>query len=205
MSATLTLGGTIGGISFGGTVTRTSSGTVTEEFTLAVGKAGTLSTRTDADTGIVTVESGHGITDAMTVGLYWSGGCRRGMDVTATDATTISINIGAGDDLPIATTAVVICFETTVNVDFVGNEALAAAVQGSRRCQVSWQLADGTEVVGVELGAAGEQNEWWAWALLETGGTANPFAAVTIGKVLASCGDSVNSCDVKLGVAKDSI
>jgi hypothetical protein len=78
--------------------------------------AGALSTRTDADTGIVTVASGHGITDADTVDIYDATGqlLRKDMDVTATDATTISINAGTGTDLPVATTALKVAKQKTI-------------------------------------------------------------------------------------------
>lgn len=67
---------------------------------------GTLSTRTDADTGIATVSSGHGVTTNDTVDVFWNAGQVYGMTVTASDSTTISIDGGSGDDLPIADTEI---------------------------------------------------------------------------------------------------
>lgn len=86
---------------------------------LPAGKAGSLTTRTDDDTGVVTVASGHGITASDFVDLYWSGGNRFGVDVTAVTDTTISINIGSGDNLPAQDTAVVITKQVTkvCNID----------------------------------------------------------------------------------------
>ena len=68
--------------------------------------AATLSTRTDADTGIATLASGHGITTNDTVDVFWNAGQVYAMTVTASAATTIGIDGGDGDDLPIATTVI---------------------------------------------------------------------------------------------------
>jgi hypothetical protein len=78
------------------------------EVTIPAAKAGTLSTRTDNDTGIVTVASGHGITTSDKIDLYDATGViiRKDMDVTAVGGTTVSIDAGTGSNLPIATTAV---------------------------------------------------------------------------------------------------
>ena len=89
-----------GGISVQESVTRSGDSTVAAQIALPAGKSGTLTTRTDDNTGVVTVASGHGITDSDTVDVYWSTGRRYGVDVTATDSTTISIDLGAGDNLP---------------------------------------------------------------------------------------------------------
>lgn len=83
--------------------TVTADGKVTKDPTLAAAKSGTLSTRTDNDTGVATMTSGHGITNGL-VDVYWSGGSRAGM--TATVATDdITIDGGVGDNLPAQGTA----------------------------------------------------------------------------------------------------
>jgi len=69
--------------------------------------SGTLSTRTDNDTGIITVEAGHGITTSFTIDLYWASGKRYGMTVTGTASTTVSLDGGTGDNLPVAATNIV--------------------------------------------------------------------------------------------------
>jgi hypothetical protein len=78
------------------------------EVTVPAAKAGTLTTRTDNDTGIVTVASGHGITTSNKIDLYDADGViiRKDMDVTATGSTTISIDAGSGSNLPVLNTAV---------------------------------------------------------------------------------------------------
>lgn len=68
--------------------------------TLPVGIAGTLTTRTDGDTGVIT-SSSHGYTDAGTISVFWSGGCRYGMTVSNYDADTVTLDGGSGNDFPV--------------------------------------------------------------------------------------------------------
>ncbi len=202
---TLGLGATIGGVQIGGSYTPTGTARVSDQPTLAAGVAGTLTTRTDANTGIVTVVS-HGITTDDSVGLYWSGGSRRGVDVTAITGTTVSIDLGAGTDLPSTSTAVVICKETVLDFDFNGDLALAVAVGATTRAQVEFQQANGTSVLVVELNGSqtSQVSDYWDWHPHAAGGTTNPFAGVVVGKVAVSNGDSAQTCVVSLGVAKSS-
>lgn len=89
---------------------------------------GALGTRTDNDTGIVQLATGHGITTAMVVDVYWVGGVRYGMDATVS-SNDITIDGGAGDNLPAQ--------------DF----AIAAVVE-----QVDWEVnfdGDDAQIVGV--------------------------------------------------------
>ena len=128
MTTTYSLSVQGGGISVQQSVTRNGDLTVAAQVTLPAGKSGTLTTRTDDNTGIVTVASGHGITGSDTVDVYWAAGRRYGVDVTATDATTISIDLGAGDNLPTASTAVVICKQVVANVMLDGDNAKLVVV-----------------------------------------------------------------------------
>lgn len=65
---------------------------------------GQLTTRTDADTGVITVESdsdgGHSITTSSKLDVYFQGGQRIGMDVTGVTNKAITVDAGTGDDLP---------------------------------------------------------------------------------------------------------
>lgn len=68
-------------------------------------KAGTLTTRTDANTGTFTMSSGHGFSTSDLIDVYWSGGKRHGMTATVTGDSVV-LDGGTGDDLPVATTAI---------------------------------------------------------------------------------------------------
>jgi len=87
--------------------------------------SGTLSRRIDDDTGGVVLPNvaaidgqsiGHGITVAHTVSVWWSGGERHSMTVSAVSGTAVSIDGGAGDNLPTLGTAVDIGIDPTATV-----------------------------------------------------------------------------------------
>lgn len=63
-----------------------------------------LTTRTDNDTGILTLATGHGITAADFIGFAWLVGStwtyRYNVDITAAGGTTLGIDIGNGTNLP---------------------------------------------------------------------------------------------------------
>lgn len=72
-----------------------------------VAKTGSLTTRTDDDTGVVAAATGHGITTGQKVDLYWSGGSRLSMDATVSgDDITLDGGDANSDVLPAAATAV---------------------------------------------------------------------------------------------------
>lgn len=85
--------------------TVTADGKVTKSPTLAAAKTGTLTTRTDDNTGVVTGLTGHGVATSDLVDVYWTGGCRYGMAATVS-GNAITLDGGAGDNLPVVNTAV---------------------------------------------------------------------------------------------------
>lgn len=89
---------------------------------LAAVQTGTLTTRTDDDTGVATLSTGHGIETADVVDVYWAAGVRYGMDATvATNAVTV--DGGAGDALPDQDTAVTVVEQIDWEIDFDGDDA----------------------------------------------------------------------------------
>ena len=62
----------IGALDMSVVTSREEDGLHQHDPTLPAGKAGTLTDRTDADTGIITVAEGHGITDSDTVDVQRS-------------------------------------------------------------------------------------------------------------------------------------
>lgn len=106
------------GVSINQMVSRTADHPNPYSATLPLAKAGNLTTRTSDTVGVLTLLAGHGITDAMLVDLYWTGGKRYGCTVTAYDATTVTLGAGAktgGDVLPADESAIVVCKRTTIN------------------------------------------------------------------------------------------
>lgn len=84
-------------------------------------KAGTLTTRTDANTGTFTMSSGHGFSTSDLIDPYWDGGKRHGMTATVTGDSVV-LDGGTGDDLPTAGTAITASKPTEVAFTVDGDE-----------------------------------------------------------------------------------
>jgi hypothetical protein len=198
-SGTINIQASIGGGLINATITRTAESVLRAEVELPAGSAGTLSTRTDDDTGIVTVEAGHGILDTDYVDLYWSGGVRYGLDVTAQDATTISIDIGEGDNLPTETSAIVITKRVEIDEQFDGDVLNMLAVNCNQRGHVEFEESGGTTVKAQELKA----NEPWTWVTNQS--FTNPLTGNAIGKIQASNGSGTTAATLKILGLKDTV
>jgi hypothetical protein len=73
----------------------------------AVSAPGTLTTRSDDDTGTLTMDDGgHGIATGAVVTLLWDGGSRGGVAVGTVAGVSVPIDGGSGDVLPATSTAV---------------------------------------------------------------------------------------------------
>lgn len=101
--------------------TRTENFTTDSEQTtskaLAVAVAGSLTTRTDNDTGVITVAA-HSfiVSDKVAVGWTDASGnlvCRFYMNVSAQTPTTVTVDVGVGTILPAALTSVTIGLVTS--------------------------------------------------------------------------------------------
>ncbi len=129
------------------------------QINVPAGLAGELTTRTDNDTGVVTVASGHGITTSHLVDLYTTAGVliRKDMTVTATTGTTVSVDAGSGSNLPSLNSDLVISRQVPVNtsidndnIQFVSIclESLATGVPNGR---VIFEESDDTDVAELTL------------------------------------------------------
>lgn len=188
---------TIGGVSMSGQSQLSGENQVSYEplAAVATGKAGTLTTRTDNDTGVATLSSGHGLITNDVVDVYWSGGVRYGMVATvATNA--ITVDGGAGDNLPAQDTAVVLCKQTVVtSFSFDGDNAVLIAISANRRAYWQFQDASSTVLASGELDA-GE-------IYLYQGIGTNPVAGDDVAKLVYSNGDSTSTLTLKAGVLLD--
>jgi hypothetical protein len=186
---------------------RTGDDLIDLQITLPAGKSGTLTTRTDDNTGIVTVASGHGITGSDTVDVYWAAGRRYGVDVTATDATTISIDLGAGDNLPTASTAVVICKQVVVNKAIDGDAVeiigLLAELAASTGFGVRITVFDAVSAGGSAVGNGIDLDPNSPFVLDIEGGAANLLTGSPILSFVASNGDGSNACTLKIQGLQD--
>jgi hypothetical protein len=120
------------------------------------------------------------------------------MDVTNVAGNDVTIDLGAGDVLPAATTAIVVTPRIELDTDFDADELEAIAASCNRRAHIEFLTEGDASIEAVELTA----NEAWQW--FSNQGTTNPLAGNIVGKVQMSCGDGTNAGTFKLGVLYDS-
>ncbi len=195
-----------GGVTIQGSVIRETDSVSGLDPALPAGKAGTLTGRTDNDTGIATLSTGHGIISSDKVDVYWDGGRRYNM--TATVATNaVTIDGGSGDNLPTNSppTAVVVVKRVRVNVAIDGDELSLLAVQlsiAAPNSTAKGQIAfydDGDALIAhLDLTA----NVAIPYDI--EGGISNDFTGNPITYAMASNGDSSNDATLKIIVAQDS-
>lgn len=175
-------------------IQRTNSGTIALEDTLNTAKAGTLSTRTDNNTGTLTLESGHGITDGQIIDVYWSGGVQRTVTVGTVSGTSVPIDGGIGDNLPTAATAITACVQKAINLAIDGDNADIVAViletnDKSLRTTANVQFLDAAADVIAEIDLVANVPQVWD---IE-GGSSNPFAGDPITNLKASQANSTTT------------
>ena len=195
----------VGGVSVGSQIAVSGDHPNPYEVPLPVGKAGTLTTRTDNDTGVATVASGHGVTTSDKVDIYWSGGIRYGMTVTATTSTTISVDAGAGDNLPVATTALVVSKQVAINtaidgdnIQIIGIVAAYPLPSSTALAHVDFQSAAPASIAPLILNANKTQVSYVA------GGADNPFTVSPIVVCYASNGSATETCTLRIASLEDS-
>lgn len=122
-----------GGISIAKSVVRQpDSVTGYGPIAIAAGKNGTLSTRTDNNTGTLTMAGGHGITTGAKIDIYWAGGVQYNVTVGTVSVNSVPFDLGVGDNLPSASTAIIACVRTQVNINLDGDNAALVALLADR-------------------------------------------------------------------------
>lgn len=181
----------LGGRSASSQTTISGEGLASKEITVAAAKVGALTTRTDDETGTLTMNSGHGITTGAIIDLYWSGGSRRGILVGTVSVNSVPIGAddsGAGDVLPADETAITACVRTEEALAVVGNNVVAIEYYSTKRGTIV--LADSSDVELAAtidgLGLNQERSQLW----YESRNATNPLSGDTVAKVFFSNGDS---------------
>ena len=173
MQATISETVTVGGLTLSETTTVNAENAIIKDVSVPAGKVSQLTTRTDNTTGTVTGPTGHGITTAQVVDLYWVGGARRQVVVGTVSGLLIPISGGVGDVLPANLTAVTICPRTAVNVVIAAADLNFLAMQVPASVRGSFALREGGGAYPINQ----TQNGVWHWT---TGnGEANPLGAYT--------------------------
>lgn len=163
------------------------SGTNVERATpsVAAAKTGTLTTRTDDNTGTFTMTTGHGFVTSDVVDVFWLGGSRRGMTATVTGDSAV-LDGGSGDVLPIATTAITAMEPTTVTM---AADTTSTGVVVVAQCAVNGFVVffnSTTPILTCQIRAGVLASIW------VTGMGSNPLASA-ITSVKFSHGDSTQS------------
>jgi len=199
----ISVGGSIAGITIQGVISRNGEGQVGAQVVLPAAQAGTLKTRTGDNEGTFTV-TGHAFQVNDIVDIYWTGGVRYGMKVTAVDGNDFTAGgvggPGAGDNLPAQEgTAIVADEQVEVDIDFDGDLMTLVVVHSPRRANVDFVDSGGVSLKVIRLTA----NEPWIWA--DGQGFTRPITGNPVDKAKVSNGDSQNAATLTIGVRLDSV
>jgi hypothetical protein len=164
------------------------------EKDLAAAKTGQLTTRTDNDTGTLTMTGGHGITTGVYLDVYWDGGFRLGLLVGTVATNSVPIDGGAGDNLPTNLTDITAMIPSSETLTTVGNDygVLAADAPSNVRAGVLFTNASDVAQSALEI-----DPDQGAYVWDSGSGVTNPLAGVTTGKIKLSHGDSTGTRKVR--------
>lgn len=201
-SGIFSIAASLAGVTIQGLRTRTGSGQIAQVASLPAGIAGTLTTRTGDAEGTFTLAAGHGLEVNDIIDVYWAGGLRYGMKVSAVNGNDVTAGgtggPGAGDVLPAEDTAIVADEQVTLDVDFDGDKLEMIVVASSARAHIDFQDASGNSLEAQELSAG----EPWDWA--SGMGAVNPLSGNPVDRVKLSNGDSSAAAIVKIGLVYNS-
>lgn len=175
-------------------VIRTNSGPIGLEDTLSAAKTGALTTRTDANTGTLTMDVGHGFTDGQVIDIYWSGGVQYGAVIGTVSVNSVPIDSGIGDDLPADESPITAVVQKSVNLAIDGDEVdiiavVLETVDKSLRTAGHVQFRDAANDEIAEIDLVTNVPQVWDIA----GGAANPFAGDPITNLKVSQGNSTST------------
>ena len=191
----------VAGQAMNSTETLTGEGVVSRELSVAAAKSGELTTRTDSNTGEVTLGTGHGITDGQIVSVFWEDGHRRGMTVGTVAGLVVPIDGGSGDNLPLVNTDMTVMVEQVEDFRFDGDDLVALVAScAAPRSVFIFTGADDVEDFAVVLPFGTTEDAFYGWP--DVDGTANPVAGDTVTKVrLAHSVASAQTMKVAAGLS----
>lgn len=172
----------IAGESFNSSVSRSNELESVFKPSIPAAITATLSTRTDNDTGILTVATGHGITTSDKLSLFWNGGYKNNVTVTATTSTTISIDLGTGDNLPVLNASLNVGKEEEHTLTIDGDLLTVLAIDSANRSTIHFRDSDDDSLLVYSIQA----NEGPIW--VEGMGQVNPLADADVANVVVANG-----------------
>jgi len=167
---------------------------------LAAAQAGTLTGRTDADTGQITATlSGHGISAGHLLDVFWASQAmyRYGMSATAVSGLVISVNGGSGSDLPALSTAVTFARASSAAYAFDGDDARFLCVTATRRGLVKFRDSGGAALLVQEVGATAP----FVWS--ETQTPTHPITGNPVATIEYTNADSAGSNQLRVRILHD--
>lgn len=190
----ITVTATVDGVRFTRDTLQTADNKGGSRPSVAAAKIGQLTTRTDNDTGVLTMAGGHGFVTGNLLDVYWiiTGVHFSRTGMTATVAVNaVTVDGGSGDNLPTNLTAVTAMVPVAENLSVLGDGIQEIVLSSPVYGNVTFAESDGTTLLGtIELtpddaGAPNYTYHWWPGK-----GETNPLAGDTVGKILFSHGDS---------------
>jgi hypothetical protein len=174
----------------------TADGIISKEISVPAAKIGALTTRTDDNTGVLTMNASHGITTGASLDVYWSGGQRLGMTVGTVATNSVPIDGGSGDNLPADETAItaMVPIEEPLLVD--GDEVSGIEFYADALGNIS--LLDDAAAVALtkELGGTTAQDQR-SYVWMAARDPVNPIAGDAIEVVRFSHGNSSKTATMR--------
>jgi len=194
-TGTISITAAVAGISIQSTISRTGGGQEAHEVSLPAGQAGTLTTRTDDDTGEVTLTATPAVEQNDIVDVYWAGGKRVGMTVGIVVGNAVPIDGGAGDVLPTEDDAVIVTERVQVDdIEFDGDSIKLLVIGCSQRASIDFEESGPASIAVFEITAANEEYHW-----ADEQGVSNPLTGNPV--IQAQCSNgSTTAATLKLGV-----
>jgi len=180
-----------------GEVSTEAAGLNFQELTVAHGTGGFLTTRTDDNTGVATLASGHGLLTGDIVDVYWEFGCRYGMDATV-NGDAVTIDGGDGDSLPGQSTTVALCKRTVLAVPVTGDDLVQVALLCDQRCQVVFRDSEQSVLWDITLVADAP----WTW--IDGLYVDNPMSSYDVADICISNGSPEVDAEFQCGIFYNS-
>lgn len=167
----------------------TGSGNAHERASPSVpaAKVGVVASKTDSDTGTMTMDAGHGFATSDKIDLFWSGGSRRNMTATVT-GDSVALDGGSGDAIPAAATAITAMKPTEVSFTVTGSNVIALGVKSDA---IGWVVF--VDDAPADIAAATfriTQNGGYGKCWQSGNGITNPLAGSAVTKVKFSHGST---------------
>lgn len=168
-------------------------GGVVKTPTVPRAKIGTLTTRTDNDTGVITAETGHGIISTNKVDVYFEDGKRVQMVATVA-GDLITVDGGTGDNLPALDSDVTFMKPQVEDFAFDGDNMIYLIANADARATI--RIMDDVPGLAKQIDIE-SSSDGYVWN--SSSGEANPLVGDDILTVEMSHEDGVNARDVRCG------